>query len=391
MLNLEQQARRQRVVDAAMALGAEGGYEAVQMRDVAARAGVAMGGTLHRYFSSKDHPLGAPDPMVSPASATAFPGASSGWGPGIEARNLTKRFGALTAVDDLSFSVYPGRVTGFLGPNGSGKTTTLRMLLGLVAPDVGQGLIGGVPYRDLPEPSRMVGAVLEASGFHPARSGRNHLLVWATAAGVARGRVDEMLELVGLGADARRAVGGYSLGMRQRLELARALLGDPGVLILDEPANGLDPQGIAWLRWFMRWYAGQGRIVLMSSHLLAEAAQVVDDVVIVTQGRLAAQGRLADLVGSAGPSVQVRTPDADRLAWLAQEAGWEVHRAADASVLVVGAAPEQVGRLMAEHHVVVLAMSALSPSSSLEELFFALTDRRSSPGAAGAASWTAHR
>lgn len=328
--------------------------------------------------------------MVTAASATAFPGASSGWGPGIEARNLTKRFGAVTAVDDLSFTVYPGRVTGFLGPNGSGKTTTLRMLLGLVAPDLGQALIGGIPYRDLAEPSRTVGAVLEASGFHPARSARNHLLVWATAAGVDRRRVDEVVELVGLGAAARRAVGGYSLGMRQRLELARALLGDPGVLVLDEPANGLDPQGIAWLRGFMRWYAGQGRIVLMSSHLLAEAAQVVDDVVIVTEGRLAAQGRLADLVGSAGPSVQVRTPDANRLGRLAQTAGWVVRMAPDGSVLVVGASPEQVGLLMAEHRIVVLGMSALSPSSSLETLFFALTSPRSGARAPGSVPWTAY-
>jgi len=208
---------------------------------------------------------------------------SGGTGPGgtpsggaapvsVEVRALTKRFGAVVAVDDLSFVVGPGTVTGFLGPNGAGKTTTLRMLLGLVAPTAGQALVNGVPYRQLPDPTGTVGAVLEASGFHPARTARNHLRTVATVAGIPTSRVDEVLELVGLGGDGDRRVGGFSLGMRQRLELARALLGDPRVLILDEPANGLDPQGIAWMRGFLRWYATQGRVVLVSSHLLAEAA-----------------------------------------------------------------------------------------------------------------------
>lgn len=326
---------------------------------------------------------------ADPVGAAPAP-SGPGWAPVIEARNLTKHFGSVNAVDDLSFAVHPGRVTGFLGPNGSGKTTTLRMLLGLVAPDAGQALVGGVPYRELPEPCRVVGAVLEASGFHPARSARNHLRVLATAAGVDRRRVDELLELVGLTDAARRAVGGYSLGMRQRLELARALLGDPSVLVLDEPANGLDPQGIAWLRWFMRWYAGQGRAVLMSSHLLAEASQVVDDVVIVAGGRLAAQGPVADLMGPAGTSVQVRTPEVARLAQLAQGAGFAVRPGADGSVIIGGASPDQVGRLMAEHRIVVHAMSTLS-TSSLEELFFALTDPRRGTSPPPRAPWPGDR
>src|SRR5579875_1293422 len=194
----------------------------------------------------------------------------------IEVAGLTKRFGAVVAVDDLSFKVEPGMVTGFLGPNGAGKTTTLRMLLGLVRPSAGRALVNGVAYRDLPAPSQTVGAVLESSGFHPARSARHHLTAIAVAAGIAPARVDEVLETVGLLPDGDRRVGGYSMGMRQRLELARALLGDPEVLILDEPANGLDPQGIAWLRQFLRWFAGRERVVLVSSHLLAEAAQTVD-------------------------------------------------------------------------------------------------------------------
>lgn len=307
--------------------------------------------------------------------------------PLIEVRNLSKRFGVVHAVDNVSFTVRPGSVTGFLGPNGSGKTTTLRVLLGLVEPSSGQALIGGVPYRQLDDPGRRVGAVLEASGFHPARSARNHLRVLATAGGIGRSRVDEVIELVGLQSDAHRAVGGYSLGMRQRLELARALLGDPGVLILDEPANGLDPQGIAWLRWFMRWFASQGRVVLMSSHLLAEAAQVVDDVVIVSGGRLAVQGRLADLVRSAGTvSVEVRTPDPQRLAGVVQSAGFGARVQPPDLVVISGTTAEQIGPLMAHHGVVVYAMSSsATAAASLEALFFASTEQRGP--AYGPGSW----
>jgi ABC-2 type transport system ATP-binding protein len=209
----------------------------------------------------------------------------------VSVTGLTKRFGAVTAVHDLSFDVSPG-VTGFLGPNGAGKTTTLRMLLGLVRPSDGTATIGGRRYADLPHPRQVVGAVLEAAGFHPGRSGREHLRILARPAGVPDRRVDAVLEEVGLADAARRRVGGYSLGMRQRLGLASALLGDPEVLVLDEPGNGLDPAGMAWLRALLRDLAAQGRTVIVSSHVLAEVAQTVDRVVIVTGGELKYSGPL---------------------------------------------------------------------------------------------------
>lgn len=208
---------------------------------------------------------------------------------------LTKRFGAVTAVDDLTLHVRPGSVTGFLGPNGAGKTTTMRLALGLIAPTAGRALIGGRPYADLPAPRRTVGAVLGPDGFHPGRSGRNHLRVIALGAGLPLARVDEVLDLVELTAAADRRVGGYSLGMRQRLGLATALLGDPAVLIADEPANGLDPEGIAWLRRFLRGVADDGRTVLVSSHLLAEVARTADRIVVISEGRLRFDGDLAEL------------------------------------------------------------------------------------------------
>src|ERR1700735_5310982 len=200
----------------------------------------------------------------------------------IDFSRLSKHCGSVVAVDDLAFTVEPGRVTGFLGPNGSGKTTTLRMLLGLVHPEAGQATIGGKFYRDLPNPSATVGAVLEATSFHPARRARTHLRMVARAGGHDDARADVVLDLVGLTADATRKVGGFSMGMRQRLELASALIGDPDVLILDEPSNGLDPQGIAWLREFMRYLASEGRTILVSSHLLSEMAQTIDDAGIVS-------------------------------------------------------------------------------------------------------------
>ena len=297
----------------------------------------------------------------------------------IEVQGLTKRFGAVLAVDDLSFTVEQGSVTGFLGPNGAGKTTTLRMLLGLVRPTAGKALVNGREYRDLPDPMRSVGAVLESSGFHPARTARNHLRAIAVVDGIAATRVDEVLELVGLSGDADRRVGGYSMGMRQRLELARALLGDPEVLILDEPANGLDPQGIAWLRSFLRWFASQGRVVLISSHLLAEAAQTVDDVIVVNRGRMAGSGPLAELRQGATATVRVRTPDAERLVELLNTAGIKARRdAAAGTVEALGTTAEAVGRLMADHGVVVLEM--VTSGESLEELFFELTAQRSDGG-----------
>jgi ABC-2 type transport system ATP-binding protein len=226
---------------------------------------------------------------------------------------LTKTYGPVTAVKDLSFTVEPGTITGFLGPNGAGKTTTLRMLLGLVTPDAGIATIGGRDYARLPAPNDEVGALLEASGFHPARSGRNHLRVYCTANGYPTRRADEVLELVGLAGAGHRAVRGYSLGMRQRLALATALLGDPRVLVLDEPANGLDPEGIAWMRRLLRQLAAEGRTVLVSSHVLSEVQQLVDHVVIINKGRLVRQGPLAEISGNHGRTVSVRTPQADEL------------------------------------------------------------------------------
>jgi ABC-2 type transport system ATP-binding protein len=216
----------------------------------------------------------------------------------VSVQRLTKRFGSVHAVEDLSFEVTAGRITGFLGPNGAGKTTTLRIALGLVRPTSGEVLIGGRHYADLPHPRRTVGGLLEATGFHPGRRGRDHLRILAGVAGVGDARVDEVLELVELAGAADRRVGGYSLGMRQRLGLAAAMLGDPGVLILDEPANGLDPAGMAWLRGLLRDLAAQGRTILISSHVLSEVAQTVDKVVIINEGRLRYAGSLDGLGGA---------------------------------------------------------------------------------------------
>jgi ABC-2 type transport system ATP-binding protein len=218
--------------------------------------------------------------------------------PVVSCKGLTKRFGELAAVDDVTFSLRAGTVTGYLGPNGAGKTTTLRMLLGLAEPTSGEALVFGRRFRELEQPIRQVGAVLESNDFHPARSGRDHLRMLALAAGLPPGRVEEVLELVELRDAAKRRVRTYSLGMRQRLGLAAALLGDPELLILDEPANGLDPAGVHWLRTFLQTLAAQGRTVLVSSHLLAEVAQTVDHVLIIDHGRLLARGRLDELTGN---------------------------------------------------------------------------------------------
>jgi ABC-2 type transport system ATP-binding protein len=232
----------------------------------------------------------------------------------VSVRDLSKRFGRVLAADGLTFDVPAGQVTGFLGPNGAGKTTTLRMLLGLVTPTSGEALIGGSRYADLTAPRRVVGAVLEATGFHPGRRARDHLRILAQVSGASRARVDAVLDQVGLSANAGRRVGGYSLGMRQRLGLAAALLGDPGVLVLDEPGNGLDPAGMAWLRGLLRDLAAEGRTVLISSHVLAEVAQTVDRVLIVNQGRLRYAGPLAGLAGANGDSLEsafLRLTEAD--------------------------------------------------------------------------------
>jgi ABC-2 type transport system ATP-binding protein len=288
----------------------------------------------------------------------------------IEVKDLSKRFGKVLAVDDLSFRAEPGTITGFLGPNGAGKSTTLRSALGLVHPDAGGVTVLGVPYRRLDRPLHRVGAVLEASEVHPGRSGRNHLRILATAAGIPRSRVDEVLGLVELRAAAKRRVRGYSLGMRQRLGLASALLGDPDVLVLDEPANGLDPAGIRWLRDLLRSLAAEGRTILLSSHVLAEVSQTVDRVVIIHRGKLVRQGSIADVLAGAEGATRVRSPDAKRLAELLSARGTTVTDVGDGA-LAVDAPPEQVGELAAANAVVLHELTV--EHATLEEVFFELT------------------
>jgi ABC-2 type transport system ATP-binding protein len=289
----------------------------------------------------------------------------------IEISNLTKRFGGFTAVDDLSFAVEPGRITGFLGPNGAGKTTTLRMALGLVRPTSGSVTIDGEAYVDLVNPIATVGAALEATNFHPGRSGRDHLRVMAAASGVSDQRVDELLELTGIPAFARRRAGAYSMGMRQRLALSAALLGDPRVLILDEPANGLDPEGIRWLRGFLsRLSREQGKTILVSSHLLQEVAQTVDDVVIIANGVLVRQGTMAELSGDA--AVLVRTSDPARLADALAAAGLTSTPGVDAALLVETSDLRLVGDTAL---AAGLPVWELRPQrADLEELFLSLTE-----------------
>jgi ABC-2 type transport system ATP-binding protein len=232
----------------------------------------------------------------------------------IEFRNITKTFGQVTAVNDLSFTVEPGRVTGFLGPNGAGKTTTLRMLLGLVTPTSGSATFDGLRYHDLSHPLATVGAALEAASFHPGRTARAHLGIYAATAGLPRANVAEVLDKVGLAEHAHQRVGGFSLGMRQRLGLAFTLLGNPGALVLDEPINGLDPEGIRWMRLFLREMAAEGRTVLVSSHLLSEVQQSVDDVIIIARGELVHRGPLSSLDTDTEPQIIVDSPDRVALA-----------------------------------------------------------------------------
>jgi ABC-2 type transport system ATP-binding protein len=292
----------------------------------------------------------------------------------ITIQGLTKRFGPVVAVDDLSFEVDQGTVVGFLGPNGAGKTTTLRTLLGLVSPTAGTAEIDGRPYRELADPIRQVGAVLEASSFHPGRSARNHLRVVATAAGLPLDRADQVLEQVGLAGAAGRRVGGFSLGMRQRLSLATALLGDPQVLILDEPANGLDPEGVHWLRGLLRQLADQGRTVLVSSHVLAEVAQTVDQVVIIAGGRLVTQSTLAALTARTDQLVRVRTPQAETLQALLAAQGIQADPDGADQLLAAGTTTEAVGKTAAAAGVVIYEMGA--ERSNLEDVFLQLTSQQ---------------
>jgi ABC-2 type transport system ATP-binding protein len=291
----------------------------------------------------------------------------------IEFEALSKRFKNVQAVSDLSFSVEAGRVTGFLGPNGAGKSTTLRMLLGLIHANAGTATFDGVTYGSLPHPSSHVGAVLEEASFHPGRSGRNHLRVLAAAGSHPQSRVNDVLEQVGLTPAADRRVKGYSMGMRQRLAIAAALLGDPDVLILDEPTNGLDPPGIRWMRDLVRDQAGRGRAVLISSHLLSEVAQSVDDVVVISRGRLRGAGPLESVLGGTdGPVTRVRAGDSERLAGLLRERDHAVEADGAGALLVRGSSPEAVGQVAADGGVALSELVAVS--RSLEEAFFEMTE-----------------
>jgi ABC-2 type transport system ATP-binding protein len=289
----------------------------------------------------------------------------------VEIRGLSKRFGAVEAVRDLSFDVEAGRVTGFLGPNGAGKSTTLRALLGLIHPSAGTATFGGRRYHELDRPSAEVGAVLEDASFHPGRTGRNHLRVLAAAGEHPDGRVDEVLETVGLADAGGRRVKGYSMGMRQRLAIAAALLGDPRVLILDEPTNGLDPPGIAWMRDLVRKQASEGRAVLVSSHLLAEVAQSVDDVVVIANGQLRGRGSLEEVLGAGEEAVtEVRAQDPARMSSVLADRGFWGETQGD-TLLVRGATPEQVGLIAHEEGLVLFGLAPRA--RSLESAFFALT------------------
>ncbi len=289
----------------------------------------------------------------------------------VQAESLTKRFGEVSAVTDLSFALEAGTITGFLGPNGAGKTTTLRMVLGLATPTSGRALVFERAYHELERPALRIGAVLEATDFHPGRSGRDHLRMLGRAVDVPDSRADEVLRLVELDTAARRRVKGYSLGMRQRLGLAAALLGDPELLILDEPANGLDPEGVRWLRDFLRRLASEGRTVLVSSHVLAEVAQTVDQVLIISRGRLVVESSLAELTARAGGAVRVRSADPGRLAAALHQNDLQTTDGTDRALLVQGASSERVGEIAFAAGIPVHEL--LTDSGSLEEIFLELT------------------
>jgi ABC-2 type transport system ATP-binding protein len=290
----------------------------------------------------------------------------------IEVRGLTKRYGDVLAVDRLSFEVRPGHVTGFLGPNGSGKSTTMRMMMGLTAPDAGEATINGRPFGSLPWPLREVGALLDARAFHPSRSAFDHLKALAQTNRIPVSRVDEVLDVVGLHSVARRRAGEFSLGMSQRLGIASALLGDPGVLLFDEPVNGLDPEGILWVRNLLQTLAAEGRTVLVSSHLLSEMAVTAEHLVVIGRGRLIADTSVGEFVGKGcRGAVRVRTPCADTLLPLLAEAGGAVSRTPDGALVVGGMAAATIGDLAASQGI---ALHELAPElGSLEQAFMELT------------------
>jgi ABC-2 type transport system ATP-binding protein len=287
--------------------------------------------------------------------------------PELEVRGLTKRYGKTVAVDDLSFAVEAGRVTGFLGPNGAGKTTTMRALLGLLRPTRGEALVEGSPPVEMVDPLRTIGAALEATAFHPGRSGRNHLRVLAAAADISRARIEQVLEMVELSGAADRRVKGYSLGMRQRLALAAALLGEPRILILDEPANGLDPQGMRWLRDLLRAQAAEGRTVLVSSHVLSEVAQTADELVLIRGGKLISQTTLEEFTAGGQAPARVRASQPQQFSAALAERGAKVAADEDGALLVSGLSGEQIGDLALARGI---AIHELTPQhSSLEARF----------------------
>jgi ABC-2 type transport system ATP-binding protein len=308
-------------------------------------------------------PANRPQEWAAPAGGTYL----------LKVENVTKRYGENIVVDDLSFMVPPGRVTGFLGPNGSGKSTTLKIMLDLARADQGRASIGGDRYRELSDPARTVGAMIESEAFHPGRSGRNHLRILADATGISQARVHEILEQVGLADAADRRAGAYSLGMRQRLGLAAALMGEPPVLILDEPGNGLDPQGIRTLRDLLRAHAARGGTVFVSSHLLAEVEHLADDVIVINQGRLVAQGALAELQQAASLA---RTSDPGRLAAELERAGATTQIQGADGLVVRGMSINEIGD---RAFTMGVALHELSPhAGSLEELFLNWTSDPSS-------------
>jgi ABC-2 type transport system ATP-binding protein len=290
----------------------------------------------------------------------------------IDARSLTKSYGAIRAVDNLTFTVEPGRVTGFLGPNGSGKSTTLRMMMGIDHPDTGQVTINGRRYADIRHPLHEVGALLESKALHPSRTAYSHLRWLAASNGLPRRRVDEVLELTGIDKVGNRRTKGFSLGMTQRLGVAAAMLGDPQVLLLDEPVNGLDPEGILWIRQFLRRLANEGRTILVSSHLMNEMALTADHVLVVGRGRLIADAATEDLVAqTAGARVRVVSPDADRLRQILVDAAAVVELAADGGLSVNGLTAAAVGDLARDHRLAIHELTA--ERASLEAAFMALT------------------
>lgn len=300
----------------------------------------------------------------------------------ITVENLTKRYGRKSVVDRLTFQVRPGVVTGFLGPNGAGKSTTMRLIVGLTDPDAGRALIDGKRYRDLPDPSGTVGALLDASWVRPNLTARTHLRWMAALTRTPPGRADDLLEAVGLAEVAGQRVGGFSLGMRQRLGIATALLGSPQVLLLDEPMNGLDPEGIHWIRRFLRQAAADGRTVLVSSHLLAEMALTADEVVVIGAGRLIAQAPTRMFVAEATRSgVIVRAPEARRFVELLSRAGLDVREEPDGTLGVTGATTARVGALAAEHHVELHELR--TDHGSLEDAFMEMTRGATEYRAAG--------